>query len=59
MGSSSKTDHRAFTKAVEHLGDRWSFLIVRELAMFGAQRDEDARSHLSLPEPELGIEAAR
>jgi DNA-binding HxlR family transcriptional regulator len=37
MGSSAKTDYCAFTKAVEHLGDRWSFLIVRELAMFGAQ----------------------
>ncbi len=37
MGSSAKSDYCAFTKAVEHLGDRWSFLIVRELAMFGAQ----------------------
>lgn len=26
-----------FTKAVEHLGDRWSLLIVRELALFGPQ----------------------
>ncbi len=37
MGSSAKTDYCAFTKAVEHLGDRWSLLIVRELAMFGPQ----------------------
>ena len=37
MGSSSKTEYCAFTKAVEHLGDRWSLLIVRELAMFGPQ----------------------
>src|SRR5215211_379423 len=37
MGSSAKTEYCAFTKAVEHLGDRWSFLIVRELAMFGEQ----------------------
>jgi len=37
MGSSAKTEYCAFTKAVEHLGDRWSFLIVRELAMFGTQ----------------------
>jgi len=37
MGSSAKTEYCAFTKAVEHLGDRWSFLIVRELAMFGPQ----------------------
>jgi DNA-binding HxlR family transcriptional regulator len=37
VGSSAKTEYCAFTKAVEHLGDRWSFLIVRELAMFGPQ----------------------
>jgi len=37
MGSSAKTEYCAFTKAVEHLGDRWSFLIVRELALFGSQ----------------------
>ncbi len=37
MGSSEKTDYCAFTKAVEHLGDRWSLLIIRELALFGPQ----------------------
>lgn len=37
MGSSAKNDYCAFTKAVEHLGDRWSLLIVRELAQFGPQ----------------------
>jgi DNA-binding HxlR family transcriptional regulator len=37
MGSSAKTDYCAFTKAVEQLGDRWSLLIVRELAQFGPQ----------------------
>ena len=37
MGSSANTDYCAFTKAVEHLGDRWSLLIVRELFMFGPQ----------------------
>jgi DNA-binding HxlR family transcriptional regulator len=37
MGSSADTDYCAFTKAVEHLGDRWSLLIVRELFMFGPQ----------------------
>jgi DNA-binding HxlR family transcriptional regulator len=37
MGSSANDGYCAFTKAVEHLGDRWSFLIVRELAMFGPQ----------------------
>ena len=37
MGSSASNDYCAFTKAVEYLGDRWSLLIVRELAMFGPQ----------------------
>lgn len=37
MGSNTQTEYCAFTKAVEHLGDRWSLLIVRELAMFGPQ----------------------
>jgi DNA-binding HxlR family transcriptional regulator len=37
MGSSAQTEYCAFTKAVEHLGDRWSLLIVRELATFGPQ----------------------
>jgi DNA-binding HxlR family transcriptional regulator len=37
MGSSANTEYCAFTKAVEHVGDRWSLLIVRELAMFGPQ----------------------
>ena len=37
MGSSANQEYCAFTKAVEHLGDRWSLLIVRELFMFGPQ----------------------
>ena len=37
MGSSEKTEYCAFTKAVEHLGDRWGLLIVRELALLGPQ----------------------
>lgn len=37
MGSSENKDYCAFTKAVEHLGDRWSLLILRELIMFGPQ----------------------
>jgi DNA-binding HxlR family transcriptional regulator len=28
-------DYCAFTKAVEHLGDRWSLVIIRELSMYG------------------------
>lgn len=30
-------DYCSFEKAVEHLGDRWSLLIVRELAMHGSR----------------------
>jgi DNA-binding HxlR family transcriptional regulator len=37
MQSSPNSEYCAFTKAVEHLGDRWSLLIVRELAQFGPQ----------------------
>jgi DNA-binding HxlR family transcriptional regulator len=37
MGSSASSDYCAFTKAIEHLGDRWSLLIVREIAIFGPQ----------------------
>jgi DNA-binding HxlR family transcriptional regulator len=37
VGSSDNKDYCAFTKAVEHLGDRWSLLIVRELFQFGPQ----------------------
>lgn len=37
MSTAAGTEYCAFTKAVEHLGDRWSLLIVRELAMHGAQ----------------------
>jgi DNA-binding HxlR family transcriptional regulator len=31
-------DYCSFTKAVEHLGDRWSLLIVRELLLAGTMR---------------------
>ena len=37
MGSSASDNYCAYTKAVEHLGDRWSLLIVRELVIFGPQ----------------------
>jgi DNA-binding HxlR family transcriptional regulator len=37
MSSSASDNYCAFTKAVEHLGDRWSLLIVRELVLFGSQ----------------------
>ncbi|WP_420754053.1 winged helix-turn-helix transcriptional regulator [Rhodococcus sp. O3] len=35
MGSTEFVGYCSFTKAIEHLGDRWSLLIVRELGTFG------------------------
>lgn len=37
MDSSEFTGYCSFTKAIEHLGDRWNLFILRQLAMFGAQ----------------------
>lgn len=37
MGSSDFAGYCSFTKAIEHLGDRWSLFILRELGMFGPQ----------------------
>jgi DNA-binding HxlR family transcriptional regulator len=33
----TKGDYCAFTKAVEHLGDRWSLVIIRELTIHGTR----------------------
>ena len=33
----AKGDYCAFTKAVEHLGDRWSLVIIRELTIHGTR----------------------
>ncbi|HET7277023.1 MAG TPA: helix-turn-helix domain-containing protein [Dermatophilaceae bacterium] len=41
MGSSEFRGYCSYTKAIEHLGDRWSLLIVRELGMFGPQGFND------------------
>lgn len=41
MGSSEFVGYCSFTKAIEHLGDRWSLLILRELGMFGPQGFND------------------
>ena len=46
MGSSEFAGYCSFTKAIEHLGDRWSLLIVRELGMFGPQGFNDLVSGL-------------
>ena len=35
MGSRELPGYCSFTKAIEHLGDRWSLLIVRQLGVFG------------------------
>ncbi len=37
MGSSDFAGYCSFTKAIEHLGDSWSLLILRELGMCGSQ----------------------
>lgn len=41
MSSSEFVGYCSFTKAIEHLGDRWSLFIVRELGMFGPQGFND------------------
>lgn len=41
MSSSEFAGYCSFTKAIEHLGDRWSLLIVRELGMVGPQGFND------------------
>ena len=35
VGAPEFTGYCSFTKALEHLGDRWSLLIVRQLGAFG------------------------
>ena len=35
VGSNELAGYCSFTKAIEHLGDRWTLLIVRELGVFG------------------------
>jgi len=46
VGSSEFVGYCSFTKAIEHLGDRWSLLIVRELGMFGSQGFNDLATGL-------------
>ncbi len=46
MGSSEFSGYCSYTKAIEHLGDRWSLLIVRELGTFGPHRFNDLVSGL-------------
>jgi DNA-binding HxlR family transcriptional regulator len=41
MTTAEIDEYCSFTKAVEHLGDRWSLLILRELVMAGPKRFND------------------
>jgi hypothetical protein len=41
VGSNEFAGYCSFTKAIEHLDDRWSLLIVRELGTFGPQGFND------------------
>jgi DNA-binding HxlR family transcriptional regulator len=41
VGSREFVGYCSFTKAIEHLGDRWSLLIVRELGMVGPRGFND------------------
>lgn len=46
MGSSDLVGYCSFTKAIEHLGDRWHLFILRELATFGPQGFNDLATGL-------------
>jgi DNA-binding HxlR family transcriptional regulator len=46
MGSSEITGYCSFTKAIEHLGDRWILFILRELSVFGPQGFNDLAAGL-------------
>ena len=46
MDSSGYTGYCSFTKAIEHLGDRWNLFILRELAMRGPRGFNDLASGL-------------
>lgn len=46
MGASEFTGYCSFTKAIEHLGDRWSLFILRELSMVGPQGFNDLAAGL-------------
>ncbi|CAN5618118.1 hypothetical protein BH23CHL8_BH23CHL8_21080 [soil metagenome] len=37
MTAGAYTERCSFTRAVEHLGDRWSLLLLRELALTSPQ----------------------
>jgi DNA-binding HxlR family transcriptional regulator len=46
VGSSEFIGYCSFTKAIEHLGDRWALFILRELSVFGPQGFNDLATGL-------------
>ena len=46
MDPRESTGYCSFTKAIEHLGDRWNLFILRELAVFGPQGFNDLATSL-------------
>lgn len=46
MGSSEFIGYCSFTKAIEHLSERWTLLILRELGVFGPQGFNDLATGL-------------
>jgi DNA-binding HxlR family transcriptional regulator len=46
VGSTDVISYCSFTKAIEHLGDRWNLFILRELAVFGPQGFNDLATGL-------------
>jgi DNA-binding HxlR family transcriptional regulator len=46
VGSTELIGYCSFTKAIEHLGDRWNLFILRELAVFGPQGFNDLATGL-------------
>ncbi|MDJ0400126.1 winged helix-turn-helix transcriptional regulator [Rhodococcus rhodochrous] len=46
MSASGSAGYCSFTKAIEHLGDRWSLLVVRQLGTLGPQGFNDLATGL-------------
>lgn len=46
MGSRDSSGYCSFTKAIEHLGDRWNLFILRELAILGPRGFNDLATGL-------------
>jgi DNA-binding HxlR family transcriptional regulator len=46
VGSSESAGYCSFTKAIEHLGDRWNLFILRQISTFGPQGFNDLATGL-------------